>query len=287
MTRDDPSTTRRGLLRGSGLALVGLGTGAVVRDGSGRSARESGDDAERNAAEFPTSATTRIDHSRGVNSAPSLRVRYPYGEHGGVSQLYRLDSPQTELYSRYWIRYDADFDPSGLGGEWGGPKQPGFIYPGEYGVDDPPDGTNGWSTKPNVTPSGGLSQYTWDMSVAEGNYGRQYDIVDDFPFGEWVSVTQRLALNTVSANGAANADGVLQVWVNDRRELDRRSMRFTTRPAEEGIYGWILFYFGGLEPSPKGQGLNFDEYVLTAADVTDRTASGADVCPGENAVVVF
>lgn len=274
--------TRRGLLRGSALALAGYGASALVRD----DAEPATEAPEREVVDFPTTATTSIDRSRAVSSGPSLRVEYPYGEHGGMGRHYELDSPQTDLYTRYWIRYDAEFDPSGLDGDWGGPKQPGFQYPGEYGTDDPPNGTNGWSSKPNVTPDGGLSQYTWDMSVPEGDYGRQYEVVDDFPFGEWVSVTQCLKLNTVDPDGTANSDGVLQVWVNDRLELNERSLRFTTRPEEEGIYGWLVFFFGGAEPSPKDQGLNFDGYVLSPANPTDGSPSEA-IRSRENGVVVF
>lgn len=284
---DLSKVTRRGILGGSALALAGYGVSSLVRDDAERPAPELEDDPERNAVDFPTTATTSIDSSRGVSSGPSLRVRYPYGEHRGVSRIYEPSSLQTELFTRYWIRYDSDFDPSGLNGDWGGPKQPGFRYPGDYWRDDPPDGTNGWSSKPNVTPDGGLSQYTWDMSVEKGEYGNQYRVVDDFPFGKWVKISQRLQLNTVAADGTANPDGVLQVWVNDRLELDRRSMRFSTRPEEQGIYGWFVFYFGGGEPSPKDQGLNLDEYVLSPADVTGSTPRSEAVRSGENGVAIF
>lgn len=260
---DSSSVTRRGLLAGSALALAGYGASSLIRDDTDGPAVELEDDPERVSDGFPTTATTSLDSSRAVDDGPSLRVQYPYGEHLGLSRLYELSPARTELYTQYWIWYDADFDPSGLGGDWGGVKQPGFQYPGDYGLDHPPDGTNGWSSKPNVTPNGGLAQYTWDMGVEEGNYGTHYDIVEDVPFGEWVKITQRLKLNTVASNGAANADGILQVWVNDRLELDERSMRFSTNPEEQGIYGWLVFYFGGDEPSPQEQGLNFDEYVLS------------------------
>lgn len=283
--------TRRGLLGGSALAVAGYGASTLIQDGDDQSAEQSPpeleDRSESEAVDFPTNDTSRIEESPAVGSGPSLRVQYPYGEHRGLSRLYELDSRPTELYSQYWIRYDEDFDPSGLDGEWGGPKQPGFRYPGSYGTDDPPDGTNGWSSKPNVTPDGGLSQYTWDMSVDEGEYGKQYHITDDFPFGEWVKLTQRLKLNNVTDDGDAYWDGVLQVWVNDDLELDKRDLRFSTAPEEQGIYGWLVFFFGGAEPSPQDQGLNFDEYVLSPDDVTDTESASEAARSGENAVVVF
>ncbi|WP_135826826.1 hypothetical protein [Halorussus ruber] len=256
--------TRRGLLRAAGLTLAGYGA-TTLRD----EADPTPEDPESATVNFETTAMSSLDHERSVGHGPSLQVRYPRGEHRGLGRVYEPGSPQTELYTRYWIRYEEGFEPSGLDGKWGGPKQPGFKYPGEYGTDNPPDGTNGWSSKPNVTPDGGLAQYTWDMDVEEGEYGHQFEVVSDFPFGEWVKVEQRVKLNTVASDGSANPDGVLQVWVGDELELEKRSLRFSTRPDEQGIHGWLIFYFGGEAPSPKDQIVNFDEYALTKGDDTD------------------
>lgn len=162
----------------------------------------------------------------------------------------------------YRIRFDADYDFDS------GTKLPGWaIREGYGGGDGPkPDGTNGWSCKPKLGKSGQLAQYVYHMDMTR-EYGENFEIVPDFPLGEWVEVTQRLKLNSVASDGSANPDGLFEVWIDGTKERRETGLRFSTIPESQGMNVQMVFYYGGETPSPQDQGLNFDEFALSSGSL--------------------
>ena len=73
-----------------------------------------------------------------------------------------------------------------------------------------------------------------------------------------------IKMNTVS-NNTANYNGILRVWVDGTKEVDRQDMRFITDTSETITELWLDNFFGGSsQTSPETQYVYYDNiYVGT------------------------
>ncbi|WP_017600129.1 polysaccharide lyase, partial [Nocardiopsis lucentensis] len=148
----------------------------------------------------------------------SLRVSYPAGRIGprdsGVLAPFAL-APAREYYLSFWVRFSEDFSwgTTSFGGKLGLGLAGGRGCSGGQVC----DGGNGFTSRMIWRQGGRAAVYYYHMDK-RGKYGDQAFLrVDDtdvrYPRGEWVSIVQRLRVNTVTG-GRANADGEIEVFYN-------------------------------------------------------------------------
>ena len=175
-----------------------------------------------------------------------LEVLYPAGEYGpndqGVQMKILFDNSYDELYLRYRVRFEKDF-------EWvKGGKLPGLIGGEANTGGDVPDGTDGWSARMMWRRGGHAVQYVYHPDQS-GTYGEDmsYELNGnevDFQDGTWHTVQHRIVMNT-----PGQSDGRIQAWFDGQLALDRQNMRFrdVSDFAVDGFY--FSTFFGGGDDS--------------------------------------
>lgn len=183
----------------------------------------------------------RIVESAGHGRA--LEVRYPRGgvgprQTGGqwVAELVPRDTYELE----YRLRFDADFD-------W----RKGGKLPGLGGGTMPTGGRyspDGFSSRYMWREGGRLVVYLYwaGQESRTRDYRQQFganlDCGVTFERGRAYRLRQRVSLNT-----PGKADGVLEVWVDDRPVLKRTDLLFRDTPAKRWQIDRFLFstFHGG------------------------------------------
>ena len=165
-----------------------------------------------------------------------LEVLYPAGEIGpsdqGVQMKILFDTSYDELYLRYRVRFEKDF-------EWvKGGKLPGLIGGEANTGGEVPDGTDGWSARMMWRRMGQAVQYVYHPDQS-GTYGDDFDYQiggSDVHFqdGSWHTVQHRIVMNT-----PGQSDGRIQAWFDGQLALDRQNMRFrdVSDFAVDGFFG--------------------------------------------------
>lgn len=201
-----------------------------------------------------------------------LRVRIAKGKQLGLNLSYRfsgkINQEPEEIYFRYYLYLGADWNPIADGG-----KLPGIS--GDYGKAGwggrRADGRNGWSLRgaflrTSTQQEGGLLSFTQlatyayhaDMATAYGddwlwsynNWGLLRNL-------RWYCIEQYVRLNTPGKN-----DGVLKVWIDGRRTLDKRDIRFRDTEQLKIERVWMNVFHGGTATSHQDQHLYIDSVVV-------------------------
>jgi hypothetical protein len=180
-----------------------------------------------------------------------------------------LPEPES-LYGRYYLYFDADFEP-GEGGKLPGPS--GTYDRAGWGG-RPADGTNGWSAR--------MGFHTPD-SPDESRIGIHYYAyhVDSGTWGEWIrwytdpsqSVESELGLlergrwycieTYVKLNDPGQRNGILRGWVDGQLACERTDLIFRTVPDLKVEAFWWNFYYGGVDYPEQRMHVRSDAYVLS------------------------
>lgn len=186
-----------------------------------------------------------------------LEVFYPTGKIGSRDSGAQLsvDLPPSETYElSYRIRFPEGF-------EWTrGGKLPGLTGNGtKFTGGHPADGT-GWSARYMWRPDARLVVYLYHLDQPD-KYGEDVDIQGfTIPPGTWFRITQRIRINTKD-----QADGRLQVWVDDALLLDRSNVRFRKAPDGKIDHFYFSTFYGGSTKKfapEKDQRIWLDDFVI-------------------------
>jgi hypothetical protein len=201
----------------------------------------------------------------------ALRVRLAKGKQLGLDMSYRFLEKQQqepeEIYFRYYLSFGADWHPVADGG-----KLPGLS--GDYGQAGwggrRANGSNGWSLRSSFLQlSGGqnkpllptqLATYAYhaDMSTPYGDSWlwshNNLGLLENY---RWYCIEQYVKLNT-----PGQSDGILRVWVDGKRTLDKRDIRFRDTVQLKIERVWMNVFHGGTTKSHQDQHLYIDNVVI-------------------------
>ena len=199
----------------------------------------------------------------------SLRVTVKAGSHYGTSVSFRtkgmLGSEPEEMYLRYYVKFDPDWQHATSGG-----KMPGFG--GTYGRAGwggrPVNGSDGWSARGGFSrPRGdstcdGFYCYHADM---KGRFGSSWRFKPALKHGTWYCVEKYCKLNTPAEGGQTKGknDGVLRGWINGRVAFEKTDIRFRDVETLKMETIWFNIYHGGATPvPPQDIHVYFDNVVI-------------------------
>lgn len=201
---------------------------------------------------------------------PISKGRHSVGRYESKTIDSREAWAEYKIYIPDSVRYDIGENQDDSN------KLPGFTGggrgSGNYGQDD---GKHGWSARTG-----------WKVD-ADGTFRIGYDIYHmDRPAGQagewaswkhtlernrWYKITEHVKANTLGVNGA-NADGVLEAWVDDEKVFSQNDYRFSAIPDYTNVRAfWLTVYFGGNEKAPDTMGFYFDD--LSVYRVPDPPAA--------------
>ena len=218
-------------------------------------------------------------------SGSSMAVSYPAGEHGtketGAQWKLFLNDEYEELFVSYRVKFRNGFDFVRGG------KLPGLAGGTAPSGSAPADGVNGWtgrlmwrtdfggtSGNPIQSTSDGIS-YAKHLDSGFDRDGRQEDRVywlepsgerTTLESGVWYQITQRIVMNT-----PGQADGVLQIWLDDFLVLDQTDLRFRSVADLKIDQLFFSTFFGGGSSwrTSKDEVVYFDDFVISVpADPT-------------------
>lgn len=195
----------------------------------------------------------------------ALRLHLPKGRSGCLEQgescinwKPHIGAQLDGLTYSYWFRFPENFNFV-LGG-----KLPGI------GSDKPrtggakPDGRDGWSVRAMWVKDGKLGQYVYhpDQAKAFGDFF-EWD-APPAEKGKWYQVKTAVRLNT-----AGQRNGAITTWLNGKKVLDKRDLRF--RIGGDLKIERVLFavFFGGNGPTwapPADMQLYLDDFILSAGN---------------------
>jgi hypothetical protein len=195
-----------------------------------------------------------------------LRVRYPAGSASptvsrktgaplGGAQFYTSLplAPRDSLRLSYYVRFTNEFDFVKGG------KLPGLFGGSATSGGEKPDGTNGFSTRFMWRRDGQGEVYAYlptsskyGTSIGRGQWY--------FTPGTWHHLEQQVDLNQPE-----KSNGRVQVWLDGKKVLDQRNLRFraTQTLKIEGIF--FSTFFGGNDPSwatPKDVAVDFANFSM-------------------------
>lgn len=195
-----------------------------------------------------------------ARSGRALEVVWRDGKHQGAPMEMDLEQRwgayPDEAYAQYWLYVPSDFQPGPQGG-----KLPGWGGVGSCGsAGDFCDGTDGMSARGGHTSENGtlkIDYYVYWGTMDEENeqYG-DHTPGESPPRDQWVKIDQHIRLNT-----PGKADGVLQLWFDDRKVYERKDWYWRDEGHDEIKLEkwWFATYWGGSEPSPQENRLYFDD----------------------------
>ena len=202
------------------------------------------------------------------NGKKSLRISVDRGENYGSSLNYRfidagMDEP-TELYARYYLRFDDSWNVIKGGGKLPGPA--GRYNRGGWGGRTS-DGTNGWSARMKFGRSWfdsdhiDVGYYTYHANMS-GKYGDimhwSKDNRGTLQKNRWYCIETYVKLNTIG-----NSDGILRGWVDGYLAMEDENITFRTSSDLKVEEFWINIYYGGGWQAPNNMHLYIDNLVLS------------------------
>lgn len=125
-----------------------------------------------------------------------------------------------------------------------------------------------------LTSANNASQFAVPGTVADSDYG--YSVGRGsftFPTGKWLTVAQRVRLNTISSNGTIGQDGAIQVWVDGvpTIDLEKVQLRSDNQSTIMGMH--FQTFFGGSTSdwaSPQNQKAYFAD--VSGAIITGKSS---------------
>lgn len=215
------------------------------------------------------------------NGEKSLRIAVNRKSHYGVSMNYRftnvgMDEP-TELYARYYLRFDESWKNIKGGGKLPGPA-------GRYGKAGwggrQSDGSNGWSARMRFGRSWlgaehiDIGYYTYHADMSK-KYGKvmpwHKDDRGTLQKNRWYCIETHIKLNTPGKH-----DGILRGWIDGYLAMEKENIRFRTTDKLKIEEFWVNVYYGGGWRSPDDMYLYIDNLALstrrigTAAGLTEH-----------------
>lgn len=215
----------------------------------------------------------------------ALQLRVRDGDHWGASLHYNFEDDLLELNGRFHFGLNSNWTMENRGMSncrlWNCAMALGEGSAGG-GV---PDGTNGWSNRLYVTTRGTspdgpfhLLSYTYHMDQNQDHdfildseeYAVQQPAIVP---GRWYEFEYYVRVNTTD-NGTANADGIIQYWLDGDLIYDRRNFRFTEDYENNGIESnGPAGYYGGRYTAPENFYAYYDDHSMalngTFADAPD------------------
>lgn len=165
----------------------------------------------------------------------------PEGSHRGENNFtYFVDraslgldrSQPEEVYSRVYLKFRSDWtqptDDDTCKLFWAGCN----LSAGPAGQGgSPPTGDDGWSVRifsrgPVADGGVSLGAYVYHLDQS-GDFGSLWQWPDSAPIGRWFRLDSYVRLNSVT-DGSADRDGVLRMWLDGDRQLERTDLRWRT-----------------------------------------------------------
>jgi hypothetical protein len=186
----------------------------------------------------------------------SLQVTTPRADHMGTSFAYkfreRLGAEPDEIYFRYYLKFDPDWQHATSGG-----KLPGIS--GTYGKSGwggrKVNGSDGWSARGlfetrNGADSTAIGFYCYHADM-RGRYGENWRFQPRLLHGRWYCVEQYCKLNTPGDSGGRGAsDGTLRGWIDGQVAFEKTDIRFRDVASLKIEEVWVNVYHGGATPVP-------------------------------------
>ena len=198
----------------------------------------------------------------------SLEIAYPSDEQSNVGAKWQVPE-QQEYYLSYWVKFEANFDFDG--DKLSGGKLPGLGSGDLASGGNKPDGNNGFTSRYMWREGGQAVLYLYHMDQ-EGIYGDDLLLQGSdgeekfFQPGQWHNLVQR-----VKVNDGSEANGEIDVWMDNQQVLDVDNLRFVTNGQGVDTTYFSSFHGGyGSEWWPEQQSYAyFDDFVVStnAADV--------------------
>jgi hypothetical protein len=167
---------------------------------------------------------------------------------------YRIYIPES--VGHYDIGTDQD-DSNKLPGPFGGGRGSG-----NYGATNGHDGWGarvGWKVDFDNTFRIGYYTYHMDRELNSGDF-LEWNV--RLERQHWYTITQHIVVNTLGEQGA-NADGVLEAWIDDQPVYSRKNLRFTDVPDFSAVRAfWLTCYFGGNKTAPHDMDFYFDDFKI-------------------------
>ena len=209
------------------------------------------------------SISTEEAHS-GSNS---LKMDYPAHEQSNAGAKWQIPG-QQEYYLSYWVKFEDNFDFDG--NQYSGGKLPGLGSGDLASGGVKPNGDNGFTSRYMWREGGKATVYLYHMDMSS-NYGDDILLKDSqgndkyFQPGQWHNMVQR-----VRVNDAGQANGEIDVWMDNEQVLDMDGLRFTNGQGIDTMY-FSSFHGGNGSDWWPEQEVNayFDDFVVStnAADV--------------------
>jgi hypothetical protein len=204
--------------------------------------------------EWANVARAAVSSSGGVRGK-YLRVTYPAGSvgasQGGAQFKVKLPAADQRTLE-YLVRFERSFDFR-LGG-----KLPGLAG-GRANTGGDRSTGDGWSTRLVWGRNGQASVYMYHLGQAT-RYGDGLPLYRSFRTGRWYHLKQRVKVNTPD-----RADGELEVWVDGKRALYRRHIRYRNVSGAQVDALYFSTFHGGASDSwapVRDCHAGFDEFVL-------------------------
>ncbi len=212
------------------------------------------------------------------NGKKSLRISVNKKSNYGTSLSYRFSEvgmkEPTELYARYYLRFDESWNTSRGSGKLPGPA--GRYGRGGWGGRTS-DGTNGWSARMEFGQSWispdfiDLGYYTYHAYMPR-KYGENmpWDIEDrgSLKKNRWYCVETYVKLNT-----PGESDGILRGWVDGYLAMEETNIMFRTTPALKIEEFWVDIYYGG-HSAPSDMHLYIDNLALSTRRIGTAVGQG-------------
>jgi len=191
-----------------------------------------------------------------------LKIIYPKDGIGpidtGVQWQSAFSKSLNQCTLSFNVRFPENFDFV-KGGKLNG------LYGGEANTGGKkPTGKDGWSSRFMWRENGRMVIYVYHVNQ-KSIYGDQLNwSLNDHPVyiktSEWTKLTQRVTMNSIG-----HADGRIEVWMNDKKVLDRHDFLFrTTENLKIDGYYQSTFFGGSSKEwaTSKTEHLDFDNFIL-------------------------
>lgn len=231
------------------------------------------EDFEDNSYERIFSRRSHADNQRLVdgnivfNGKKSLRININKNSNYGTSMSYRFSSHDikepTELYARYYLRFDESWNTSKGSGKLPGPA--GKYDRGGWGGRQS-DGTNGWSARmefsrswmgPELIDLGYYTYHAYMPRIYGENIPWDKDNRGTLKKNRWYCVETYIKLNT-----PGESDGVLRGWVDGYLAMEETNLMFRSIPELKIEEFWFDIYYGG-HTAPSNMHLYIDNLALS------------------------
>ena len=187
-----------------------------------------------------------------------LKVAFPKGTVGPKQGGIQFDKPlpnATEYYLDYYVKFGKGFDFA-LGG-----KLPGLTSGGEkYTGGTHPTHGEGWSARYMWREKGAIILYFYFVDMKH-RWGDIVAMNTTFIPAKWYRLTQHVKMNT-----GKKANGIMEVWVDKKKVVDNRNVRYRYAPLGDIDSFYFSTFHGGntIDWAPKNDSyIYFDDFKVT------------------------